>query len=212
MSPERGIGRKEDQDNLDKREYVFWKHLSLITMQEAERLGISSEAPVFVSPYMTEKHRCDGCGVHYSPIIYHKKGLIKPQHYHGPLYGGIYHFMTAKKHFDEGVSYITHVPRWIAILDPVSLSIDPLLESLSRPRYYSGISTSSEAVNLLQFRAFPATSQELKEGFLVTDERGVNLFPSSTKDHPFITDLGFRIIEDGSVQFFNHSSLTPRSF
>ena len=214
MSLERGIDRRQEQDNLGEREVVFWKHLNLITMQEAERLGISSEAPVFVSAFTKDK-RCH-CAVDYSPIIYHKNGLITAQHYHGHGDGGIYHYITAKKQFDEILLFAGLTTNWIAILDPVSLSMDPLLEKPLIPHGNDG-QINSEAVNLLQFRAIAINKEltelkELKEGFLVTDMRGVKLFPSPTKDHPFITELGFRIIEDGSVEFFNHSSLTSRSF
>ena len=211
MSPERGIDRKEEQKNSGERGLVFWKTLNLITMQEAERLGISSEAPVFVSPYTNNKQSCD-CGVDFSPITYYQ-GLISAQHYHGPQDGGIYHYMTEKKHFDEALSLVGPKPNWIAILDPVFFSMDPLELLISRAKNLPNLPiTTSEAVELLQFRAFSATNQELKEGFLVTNEIGTNLFPSSTKNHPFITELGFKIIEDGTVQFFNHSSLTPKSF
>jgi hypothetical protein len=218
MSPERGINRKEEQKNLGEREFVFWKSLALITIQEAERLGIP-EGPVFVSPIIKDKQPCR-CGIDYSPIIYHT-GLIKAQHFHEDYLGtsnegGIYHYMTSKSDFGE-ILTIQHdafhalhpKTRWIAILDP--LSMDPLFEELLNRRDGLIRPISSKAVNLLQIRAFSA-NQELKEGFLVTDRLGINLFPSSTKDHPFITELGFRIIEDGSVLFFNHSSLTPRNF
>lgn len=209
MSLERGIDGRQEQENSGEREVVFWKTLALLTMQEAERLGIP-EGPVFVSPFIKDKQKCD-CGVDFSPITYHK-GLIKPQHYHGPQDGGIYHYMTEKKHFDEALSLVGPKLKWIAILDSVFFSMDPLELLISRVKNLPNLPIiTSEAVELLQFRAFSA-NQELKEGFLVTDEKGIHLFPSPTKDHPFITELAFEIIEDGSVQFFNHSSLMPKSF
>ena len=212
MSPERGIDRKEEQNNSGERGLVFWKTLNLITMQEAERLGISAEAPVFVSPYTNNKQSCD-CGVDFSPITYYQ-GLISAQHYHGPQDGGIYHYMTEKKHFDEALSLVGPKPNWIAILDPVFFSMDPLLE---KPLILHGndAQINSEAVNLLQFRAIAINQElqelkELKEGFLVTNEIGTNLFPSSTKDHPFITEWGFKII-DGEVLFTTIAQPKPTS-
>lgn len=208
MSPERGIDRRQEQDNSGERELVFWKSLHLITPQEAERLGIP-EGPVFVSPHIKDKQKCH-CGVDYSAIIYHK-GLVRAQHYHGPGNGGIFHYVSPKKQFEEALSRFGPKPNWITILDPVSFSLDSWFKKVFLSMYNFECPVNPEEVNLLQFRAF-SVNQELKEGFLVTNEQGTNLFPSSTKNHPFITELGFEIIEDGSVQFFNHSSLTPTSF
>ena len=207
MSPERRIHRRKFEKKSREPELISYKHLRLITPQEAERLGINSEGPVFVSPNIKDKQQC-ACGSDFSPIIYHK-GIVESQHYHPnnhemPESGGIYYYRRPTKHLDEIISMFEAA--WIAILDPVPSSMDLPMQMASRRQ-----NKSSEEVNILQIRAFSGR-RELREGFLVSDQWGTNLFPSITKNHPFITEWGFRVNEDGEIDFFTHSPpRTPRN-
>ncbi|MBI2613223.1 MAG: hypothetical protein HYW62_00405 [Candidatus Levybacteria bacterium] len=245
MSPERGIDRKRKlarrekqrglretfrerllQQNLEQRElqikqeaekgeFVFWKQLKLITPQQAERLGIWAETPVFISPLISEKGICYECQEEYSPIIY-GHGLVTAQHFHRPGNGGIYHNKSLPSFFteQERTNFKNFKwPHWIAILDPIGPGP---IQNEEWSRFSPTIATSSEKAYVREIRAF-SVNGEIKKGALLerTDSSlapFINLHSDDDIILPFnLPEFEFRITETGEVLFTKISPPKPTS-
>lgn len=115
------------------------KDLRLIVPELARELEIPAEAPVFVSPYVSETVRC-GCGVEYRPLVYQVGREIKAHHFHRRLYvsGGIYYDKSPLKEYAK----LTTMYGFVAILEPVGR------------KYESNDDGESEAVLVKGIRVF----------------------------------------------------------
>lgn len=58
------------------------KPLRLITPEIAQRFGMPAEAPVWVSPWISEAHICEYCQGKYTPLVYSPHSTIVAQHFH----------------------------------------------------------------------------------------------------------------------------------
>lgn len=69
---------------------VAYKSISLISAEVAQRLGLESEVPIFISPRTISKEICAECGQHYGPLLYQTNYVTQAQHFHDRN-GGVYH-------------------------------------------------------------------------------------------------------------------------
>jgi hypothetical protein len=190
---ERERGKKE-------QEFVSWKHLKLIGMEEAGRLDVAAECPVFVSPEIRRKEICR-CGAEYSPIIY-KKGEIKAQHYHPFSGGGIYFYVSSKIDFREQIE--TKHGGWKALLKSY-----PELN-------WAPANIRSAKVDVLSIQANCAGTAccnhaKITEGLVAkfnpVGTIGLSLAPFCDSKEQLSKlvqppELGFKITEEGEVLFF----------
>lgn len=87
--------------SFEREEFVpvYVKELNLITPEKAGKLGIVTEAPIFVSPYTKTDVECTHCHQTYSPLVYRRGQITTSQHFHD-LDGGIYVHKVSEKEGD----------------------------------------------------------------------------------------------------------------
>lgn len=194
---ERERGGKKEQ------EFVSWKHLKLIGMEEAERLGVLVECPIFVSPEIIREERCY-CGVEYSPIIY-KKGEVKAQHYHKFMGGGIYFYVSSKTDFREQIE--TQDGGWKAILKS-----NPELNWAPANIRSAKVDVQSIQANCAGTSCCNHTNitEGLVAEFNPVGTKRLSLAPLCDSKAQLsklvkLPELGFKIIEEGEVLFFKLS-------
>lgn len=79
-----------------ENEKFFFKYLRLITPEYAQQLGVSAEAPIFVSPIISEAERYRECNQTFSPINYLIGQRVVADHYHWAD-GGIYYLQAQER-------------------------------------------------------------------------------------------------------------------
>lgn len=104
-----------------------FKHLRLMTPEAAHKWGITlAETPVFISPNVPPKARCEECGETCGPVIYVPGRDIEGHDWHRPS-GGIYFLETSGRRrfprvvFEKSSLEIINLKRftgWVAILEP----------------------------------------------------------------------------------------------
>lgn len=57
------------------------KALMLVTPERANELNIPAEAPVFVSPYVSDEGHCSQCHIRYTPLVYNIGHTTEAQHF-----------------------------------------------------------------------------------------------------------------------------------
>lgn len=75
---------------------IGYKDLRLITPETANGFGLSAEAPVFVSPYVSGNEKCFDCGSSYAPAVY-QSGRVTESHGMHKYHGGIYFHSQYKR-------------------------------------------------------------------------------------------------------------------
>lgn len=89
------------------------KALKLILPDLANELDIPSEAPTFISPYITSKSMCHECGVWYSPLLYAHGTTTTAQHFCKD-HGGIYVRLPE----DDTAKWVYSNDLWHAVVQP----------------------------------------------------------------------------------------------
>lgn len=127
MNPETLGKNPENKLGVEEGE-IFFKYLRLISPETAQGWGIPTEAPIFVSPNISNAERCQKCSQVYGPIIYQPgtTGIIEGHHFHRTS-GGVYYLKSETGRFPQ-VFFDEHYlknnpngifPGWVAIVEPV---------------------------------------------------------------------------------------------
>lgn len=206
---ERSYYEKKDEYN----EKLYYKFLKLITGEAAIELGISTESPVFVSPYVTENKQCDECGIGFTPLVYQSGYVINAQHFHQQS-GGVYFFKTSSKIAGGGLygfyfnqSYSNS--EWVALLSPIG--------KVYKQEYPGEINYRAESAQVLEIipvckgRQHPWGGHYISEGVVtkpnyeVIKGKGNLLYPKCLEYPSFYLDsvdpyLSFFVI-NGQVLF-----------
>lgn len=193
--------------------WFFYKHLKLVSPEEANRLGVFAECPVFISPY-AETNYCQICDVKYSPLVYQAGYTIEAQHYHpNEKIGGIYLFSEIKNPYLSTSSVLEsesvyNAFGWFGILKP-EFTI------------YSSMTCTSSKVYVEQIKAFCKGSKidldldcgkGLKEGII---QQPANLSYLGNSAHDLVplcssgcvlspsinTEFKFTVTPEGAVSF-----------
>lgn len=141
-----------------------FKYLRLISPEVALSLGLESEAPVFISPYVNKQENCGDCGVAYGPLIY-KMGEVVPHHFHywlGSIAGNSQYFSNGGIfYFAEG-NEPSGFTQWVAAFKVQGRrTLD-----------------SAEKVYIDEIQAFcQCCNKGLSEGFVYEPNHKASLYP-----------------------------------
>jgi hypothetical protein len=94
---------------------IYVKQLRLITPRKAGQLGITAEAPVFVSPVVSDHRCCSVCTHSYYPLVYQTGYEIVAHHWH-ETDSGIYFYVVDDPHKADSIA---RQSGWIAYLEPL---------------------------------------------------------------------------------------------
>lgn len=196
-----------EQKTETSKEVQRFKTLRLVTPDLANKLGIPTESPVFVSPALNFKRECQACGVTYKPLIYQTEYQVKAHHFHQFDEGGIYHLhqpVILEGYFNPVIQ--SFGTGWLAMLEPVG-------QNRIIKEGFGGYIMSSEETIVRSIRAFcvnehcmsSAKSKELIKGVVVVKDEhlGLMLPVCGLNEHPqYISQAKYTFkIEEGQVLF-----------
>jgi hypothetical protein len=98
---------------MSTQHYV--KHLRLVLPKHARWLGISAEAPVFISPIQGGTSFCRLCPAAYSPLVYQAGYEVTAHHLHRTG-GGIYFYVLET---DCAITPLADQYSWLAQVEPL---------------------------------------------------------------------------------------------
>lgn len=105
---------EQESYKAEMQSHVYYKFLRLVRPEDAQKLGIPAECPVFVSPFVTGAQQpCQECGECFTPLVYQTGHRIQAQHF-CENYGGIYFNSFQPRQTQE-----PYLSDWIATLTPV---------------------------------------------------------------------------------------------
>ncbi|HCB23228.1 TPA: hypothetical protein DEP06_05415, partial [Candidatus Daviesbacteria bacterium] len=58
------------------------KPVRLVTPETAQKFGIPTEAPMWVSPWISEENCCPHCERTFTPLVYQPHSIVVAQHFH----------------------------------------------------------------------------------------------------------------------------------
>jgi hypothetical protein len=94
--------------------FLKYKALKLVLPQHANSFGIPSEAPTFISPYITSARKCRECGKTYQPLMYQVGSTTAAHHTCKKGGGGIYVRLTS----DTSRKWIYTNDLWDCLVHP----------------------------------------------------------------------------------------------
>jgi hypothetical protein len=102
---------------MSKRYFI--KQLRLVLPEEAARLGIRAESPVFVSPIIDGTRLCGDCAITFTPLVY-QTGYETEAHHFQPRSGGIYFYLPCQPRLRTALLEQTG---WMAHIEPLGRPI-----------------------------------------------------------------------------------------
>src|SRR3989344_4909723 len=149
-------------------ELRVYKALRLITPERAQKVGIPAEAPVFVSPYISEAHRCSVCDKSFTPLVYQVGYTVDSQHFHDEN-GGIYSSPT----LDGSMKHLELNGGFIAVLEPLGKYVE---KTVFVPQWeyvdvLHEIRSEGARINGIKAYTYFLKKSEVRNGCLIRDKR-----------------------------------------
>lgn len=193
-----------EAEREQQTEVIRFKALRLITPEFANRLGVATESPVFVSPALNSKEKCSICDISYEPLIYQTEYQINSHHFHQTR-GGIYYIerpLVLEGYFNAVIQNFS--TGWISMLEPVG-------QNGRIGEGFGGYVSSSEETIVHSIRAFcineycmsMSKSKEIKKGVAIEKHTGSLVPVCGLEEHPEYESkarYNFKI-EEGIVLF-----------